>query len=338
MAGDSRFFQCRGPFDLATVALHAEGESDPSQILLEGIAPLHEAKPTDITFLDNRRYLQTLADTRAGAVIVHPSLRAHVPSHTIAIRSAEPYAAWARVCLLFHPDVESVPGIHPTAFIDPLAIVDASASIGPLVVVKAGASIGCRARIEAGAIIQNGVVIGSDCVIGAGASLSHAILGSRVHIGPGCRIGQEGFGFASTESGFLAIPQLGRVLIEDDVRVGANTAVDRGSARDTIIGAGTWIDNLVQIAHNVTIGRHCIIVAQVGIAGSTQIGDFVRLGGQAAIAGHVEVGARASIGAQAGVIGNVPPGAKLLGSPAQPKRDFLKQMAKLRQTIKPRVA
>jgi UDP-3-O-[3-hydroxymyristoyl] glucosamine N-acyltransferase len=128
------------------------------------------------------------------------------------------------------------------------------------------------------------------------------------------------------------------VLIEDDVRVGANTAVDRGSARDTIIGAGTWIDNLVQIAHNVTIGRHCIIVAQVGIAGSTQIGDFVRLGGQAAIAGHVEVGARASIGAQAGVIGNVPPGAKLLGSPAQPKRDFLKQMAKLRQTIKPRVA
>lgn len=336
MAGDSRFFQRKGPFDVATVTLRAEGEAEASQLILEGVASLHEATPSDVSFLDNRRYLPTLANTLAGAVIIHPSLQAHVPPLTVAIRSAEPYAAWARVCALFHPLVERAPGIHPSATIDPLAIIDVSASIGPRVVVEAGASIGPRSRVEASATILPGVVIGSDCVIESGATISHAIIGSRVHIGPGCRIGQEGFGFASTQSGFLSVPQLGLVLIEDDVRVGANTTIDRGSARDTVVGAGTWIDNLVQIAHNVTIGRYCVIVAQVGIAGSTQIGDFVRVGGQAAIAGHVEVGSRASIGAQAGVIGNVPQDAELLGSPAQPRRDFLKQIASLKQITKAR--
>jgi len=331
LAGDARFFIRKGPFSLETVVRCSGGEADYGEVTLGGVAPLHEATEFEVSFLDNRRYLDSLRTTRAGAVIVHPSLAAAVPDGTIAIRSLEPYVAWARVCHLFHPDREPSGGIHPTATVDDLALVDPTASIGANVVVEAGASIGAGTQVGSNVVIERDVVIGADCHIQAGATLSHAIIGSRVKIGPGCRIGQEGFGFAVSAGGFVAVAQLGRVLIEDDVRIGANTTIDRGSARDTIVGKGTWIDNLVQIAHNVTIGQHCIIVAQVGIAGSTQIGDFVRLGGQSAIAGHLEIGARASIGAQAGVIGHVAPGSELLGSPAQPRREFLRQMASLKR-------
>ena len=162
-------------------------------------------------------------------------------------------------------------------------------------------------------------------------SLSHALLGDRVYIYPGARIGQEGFGFASVASGFLTVPQLGRVILEDDVEVGANTTIDRGSAQDTVIGAGSRLDNLVQIGHNVVLGRCCVIVAQVGISGSTVLEDFIRVGGQAAMAGHLRIGRGAQIGAQSGVISDVPAGAAVLGSPAQPKRDFFRQVATIRQ-------
>jgi UDP-3-O-[3-hydroxymyristoyl] glucosamine N-acyltransferase len=154
-----------------------------------------------------------------------------------------------------------------------------------------------------------------------------------VCVHPGARIGQEGFGFASIKSGFLTVPQLGRAIIEDDVEVGANTTIDRGSARDTVIGAGSRLDNLVQIGHNVVLGRCCVIVAQVGISGSTVLGDFVRVGGQAAMAGHLSIGQGAQIGAQAGVISDLPSGAIVLGSPAQPKQDFLRQVATLKQMV-----
>jgi UDP-3-O-[3-hydroxymyristoyl] glucosamine N-acyltransferase len=175
------------------------------------------------------------------------------------------------------------------------------------------------------------VIVGRDCRIGAHASLSHALLGARVYVYPGARIGQEGFGFASTKDGLLSVPQLGRVILEDDVEVGANTTIDRGSSRDTVIGAGSRLDNLVQIGHNVILGRCCVIVAQVGISGSTVLEDFVRVGGQAAMAGHLRIGQGAGIGAQAGVISDVVPGAVVLGSPAQPIRDFFRQVAKLKR-------
>jgi UDP-3-O-[3-hydroxymyristoyl] glucosamine N-acyltransferase len=183
--------------------------------------------------------------------------------------------------------------------------------------------------------IGHGVTLGADCRIGAHASVSHALLGRRVYIYPGARIGQEGFSFAVTESGFLSIPQLGRVVIEDDVEVGANTTIDRGSTRDTVIGAGSRLDNLVQIGHNVRLGRCCVIVAQVGIAGSTVLEDFVQVGGQAAMAGHLHIGQGAQIGAQAGVISDVPTGAMLLGSPAQPRKEFFRQVALLRRMVRP---
>ena len=331
MAGDPRFFARAGPLPLAVIAAAAGGEAPAVMRLLAGIAPLQTAGPDALSFLDNRRYLRLLKDSRAGAVIVHPDMAAHVPADTVAIVTREPYLGWARAAALFHPAPPAMPGIHPTAVIATGARIDAAAEIGPHAVIGADAEIGAGCRIGANAVIGAGVVLGAECRIGANASVSHAVLGARVYIYPGARIGQEGFGFATGPAGFVTVPQLGRVLIGDDVEIGANSCVDRGSAQDTVIGAGSRLDNLVQIGHNVRLGHCCVIVAQVGIAGSTVLEDFVQIGGQAALAGHLHVGKAARIGAQAGVISDVPPGASWLGSPAQPVRDMFRQVAILKR-------
>ena len=332
--GDSRFFRRSGPYSLAVVANAARGVVDELELLLQGVAPLQTAGRNEVSFLDNRRYASALDRTSAGAVIVHPDMAARVPVGTMAIRTTEPYAAWARVAALFYPMRPDSPGIHPSAVVAEGASVDPSAEIGPLSVVEAGAEIGAGCRIGPCVVIGAGVVVGRDCRIGAHASLSYAILGARVYIYPGARIGQEGFGFARTDDGFLTVPQLGRVILEDDVEVGANSTIDRGSSRDTVIGAGSRLDNLVQIGHNVILGRCCVIVAQVGISGSTVLEDYVRVGGQAAMAGHLRIGQHAEIGAQAGVISDIAPGAKMLGSPAQPKNEFFRQIASLKKMAK----
>lgn len=332
--GNARFFHRSGPHSIAVVAEAARGTAAiDSDILLDGVAPLQSAGPAQVSFLDNRRYASALDETRAGAVIVHPEMAARVPARTVAIVTAEPYVGWARVAALFHPAPPVAPGIHPSAVVDDTASVDPSAEVGPLCVIEAGAEIGPGCRIGASAVIGSGVVLGRDCRIGPHASLSHAILGARVYVYPGARIGQEGFGFATTSTGFLTVPQLGRVLLGDDVEVGANTTIDRGSAGDTVIGAGSRLDNLVQIGHNVVIGRCCVIVAQVGISGSTVLEDFVRVGGQAAMAGHLRIGKGAQIGAQSGVMADIEAGGQMLGSPAQPSRDFFRQVAMLRKMM-----
>jgi UDP-3-O-[3-hydroxymyristoyl] glucosamine N-acyltransferase len=329
--GNARFFRRSGPHSLAVVAQAASGLACSRDLLLEGVAPLQIAGPHEVSFLDNPHYASTLEQTLAGAVIVHPDMQARVPAATVPIVTTEPYAGWARVAALFHPVPPVSPGIHPTAVVAESAKVDPTAEIGPLSIIEDAAEIGARCRIGAGAIVGSGVLVGRDCRIGAHVSLSYALLGERVCVHPGARIGQEGFGFASIKSGFLTVPQLGRVILEDDVEIGANTTIDRGSARDTVIGAGSRLDNLVQIGHNVVLGRCCVIVAQVGISGSTVLEDFVRVGGQAAMAGHLHIGQSAQIGAQAGVISDLPSGAIVLGSPAQPKQDFFRQVATLKR-------
>jgi UDP-3-O-[3-hydroxymyristoyl] glucosamine N-acyltransferase len=221
--------------------------------------------------------------------------------------------------------------VHPAAVVEPDARLDSTAEIGPLAVIGARAEIGPRCRIGPGVVIGEGVVLGPDCRIGALASLSHALLGARVAVYPGARIGQDGFGFAVTPAGYRSVPQLGRVVLEDDVEVGANTTIDRGSLHDTIIGAGSRLDNLVQIGHNVRLGRGCVIVAQVGISGSTILEDHVMIGGQAGLIGHLRIGKRARIGAQAGVMSDVAGGTEVLGAPAMPVRDFFRQVAALRR-------
>jgi UDP-3-O-[3-hydroxymyristoyl] glucosamine N-acyltransferase len=329
--GNARFFSRNGPHPLAIVAQAACGTVRKFDLLIEGIAPLQTAGPNEVSFLDNRRFIPALKQTLAGAVIVHPEMQGWVPTATVPILTAEPHVGWAQVAELFHPVPPVSPGVHPSAVVAEDAVIDPSTEIGPLCVIEAGVEIGPRCRIGPCAVIGSGVVIGPDCRIGTHASLSHAILAARVYVYPGARIGQEGFGFAPIKTGFLSAPQLGRVILEDDVEVGANTTIDRGSARDTVIGAGSRIDNLVQIGHNVVLGRCCVIVAQVGIAGSTVLEDFVQVGGQAALDGHLKIGRGARVGAQAGVISDTAAGAEVVGSPAQPKRDFFRQVATLRR-------
>jgi UDP-3-O-[3-hydroxymyristoyl] glucosamine N-acyltransferase len=333
-SGDPRFFARTGPHPLDEVVRAAGGDARAEgAVVLAGVAPLQVAGPAMVSFLDNRRYAEALRATAAGAVLVHPDLAGQVPAGCIAIRTTQPYLAWARVAALFHPPPPARPGIHPAAVVDPSASVDPSAEIGPLAVVGAGAEIGARCRIAAHAVIGDGVVLGPDCRVGAGASVSHAIIGARVYLYPGCRVGQDGFGFAPTPQGFVTVPQLGRVLIGDDVEVGANSTIDRGSAHDTVLGAGCRIDNLVQIGHNVRLGRCCVIVAQSGISGSTVLGDFVQLGGQAGLTGHLRIGDGARIGAQAGVMADVPAKTEVVGSPAVPVREFFRHHAILRRLV-----
>jgi UDP-3-O-[3-hydroxymyristoyl] glucosamine N-acyltransferase len=334
--GDARFFSRSSPHTLAAIALAANGTAPALNRNFSGVGPLQSATPDQVSFLDNRRYASALARTMAGAVIVHPDMCKYVPSATIAIVTPAAYEGWARVTALFHPVPPPCPGVHPTAIVAAGAAVDPTAEIGPYVVIEAGADVGPGSRIGPFVSIGRGVTVGHDCRVGAHASLSHAHLGSRVYVYPGARIGQEGFSFAPTDSGFLSIPQLGRVIIGDDVEIGANTTIDRGSTHDTVIGTGTRLDNLVQIGHNVRIGRCCVIVAQVGIAGSTVLEDFVQVGGQAAMAGHLTIGRGAQIGAQAGVIADVPAGAILLGSPAQPRKEFFRQIAILKRLVRKR--
>jgi UDP-3-O-[3-hydroxymyristoyl] glucosamine N-acyltransferase len=331
MAGDPRFFARTGPHPLAAVAQAAGGAAPDRALMLAGVGPLQAAEPDELSFLDNRRYLPALKATRAGAVIVHPDMAAHVPEATAAIVTPEPYMAWARAAALFFPVPPAAPGVHPSAVVHPDAVLGEGCEIGALVSIGARAEIGPRCRIGPGVAIGEGVVLGADCRIGAQVTISHALLGARVGILPGARIGQDGFGFASGPRGHVTVPQLGRVVIGDDVEIGANTCIDRGSVQDTVIGAGARLDNLVQIGHNVRLGRAVVVVAQVGISGSTEIEDFVVIAGQAGLAGHLRIGKGARIGAQAGVMGDVPAGQDWVGSPAMPSREFFRQVAVLRR-------
>ena len=328
--GDSRFFQRTGPHSLAVIA-SVLGIEPPASGLISDIAPLQTAGADDVSFLDNRRYAGLLPQTKAGAVILHPDFADQVPADCVALLVAEPYVGWAKVSALFYPPPAPKAGIHPSAIIDPTASIDPSAEIGPGVVIGPGVEIGAGTTIGALTHIAAGVVIGQHCRIHGQVSLSHAILGDRVVVYPGVRIGQDGFGFAMSKTGFYPVPQLGRVLIGDGAEIGANTTIDRGSAQDTVIGPGVHIDNLVQIAHNVKIGAYSVVVAQVGVSGSTQIGQGVMIAGQAGLTGHLSIGDGARIGAQSGVMQNVGAGEEVMGSPAQEIKKHFREVVTLRK-------
>jgi UDP-3-O-[3-hydroxymyristoyl] glucosamine N-acyltransferase len=331
IVGDPQFFQRTGPHSLAAVVDAAGAEAPPRRLMFRGVAPLAIAEAGDVSFLDSRKYLAALEKTRAGAVIVDPDLADRVPASAVPILSTEAYAGWARVAAMFHPQPPTVPGVHPAAIIGVDVRIDPSAEIGPLAVIGDRAVIGRRTRIAPFALIGAGVEIGADCRIGGHASISHARIGDRVYVYPGARIGQEGFGFVVSREGFLTIPQLGLVILHDDVEIGANSTVDRGGMNDTVIGAGSRIDNLVQIGHGVQVGRCCALAAQVGLAGSTILEDFVQMGGQSAVSGHITLGRGAKIAAQSGVMQDVPAGAEMGGSPAQPARTWMREVASLRR-------
>jgi UDP-3-O-[3-hydroxymyristoyl] glucosamine N-acyltransferase len=331
---DPRFFKVAGPFTIAEIAKRIGAElsgAGEGERVLHDVAPLETATARDLSFLDNRRYLDRFRATRAGAVIVNAKLAVEAPKGTTLLITPQPYRAYAMAAQAFYPEPPPTPGIAPTAVIDKSATLGEGCAVEHNAVIGPGVVIGKRCAIGANTVIGASVVFGDDVRVAANATLSHCIVGSRVRIYTGVRIGQDGFGFAPDPDAPVKVPQLGRVIVGDDVEIGANTTIDRGAGPDTIIGSGTMIDNLVQIGHNVQIGRGCVLVSQVGISGSTRLGDFVMIGGQAGLTGHLTIGDGAKIGAQAGVMRDVEKGEAVLGSPAIPIREFHYMTAYLRR-------
>jgi UDP-3-O-[3-hydroxymyristoyl] glucosamine N-acyltransferase len=306
---------------------------------ITNIAPLDRAGPHDLVFLDSAKYGETLSSTRAGACLTTERFAAKAPAHVSVLRIAEPYPAFVAVARALFPDalrpssLFGSKGIAAGAIFHPSAQIENGVSIDPGVVIGPRAAIGAGTAIGATTAIGPDVQIGRDCSIGPGASITHALIGNNVILHAGCRIGQDGFRYQMAAEGHTKVPQVGRVIIQDNVEIGAGTAIDRGASGDTVIGEGTKIDNLVQIGHNVTVGRNCIIVAQCGISGSVVLGDNVVLGGQVGIADHLVIGEGAMIGAKSGVVSNVPAGEKWLGFPAWPGREFLRATAALRKQV-----
>jgi len=315
---DPRFFKrekIKTLGELAELSGSTLSEKSDAEKQVTDVAPLDTAGASDVSFFDNAKYREHLHVTKAGACVLAPDQADDAPAGVALLLNKSPYKAYALIAQAFYPMpmdeyISSRADVNPTA------------------------EIGLNCTIESGAVIGPGVKIGNNCRIGANAVISHAIIGDHVRIYPGCCIGQDGFGFAIDPAGHVKVPQLGRVVIEDHVEIGSNSCIDRGAGPDTIIGQGTWIDNLVQIAHNVKIGRGCVIVAHVGIAGSASIGDYVLLGGQSGIAGHLHIGKGARIGAQSGIMRDVPPGQEMLGSPAFPIKQRMRQLAFLSSMVK----
>lgn len=330
---DARFFPSAGPLRLADIAAAAaarfEGDGERR---FAGVAPLQAAGPDEVSFLDNRRYAEVLRESRAGAVVLHPDMAPRLPAGAIGLLTAQPYLGFARVAALFHPEPAARPGIHATAVVAPDAVIGEGTEIGPHAVIGARAEIGPGCVIGPHAVVGDGVVLGAGCRLHPHAAISHCIAGSGVVLHPGSRVGNEGFGFATSAQGeHVTMPQLGRVILGDRVEIGANSTVDRGSQGDTVLGPGTRLDNLVQIGHNVRTGRGCIIVAQAGISGSTVLGDFVVVAAQAGMTGHLAIGDRARIAAQAGVMNDVPAGTDVVGSPSMPAKDYWRAIAELKR-------
>jgi UDP-3-O-[3-hydroxymyristoyl] glucosamine N-acyltransferase len=312
-------------------------EGDPPDRRIGNIAPLDAAGPSDLSFLDSPKYVGELSGSRAGACLIAPRFAALAPRGLVVLETPQPYPGFVAVTRKLFPDalhpssLYGVSGRATAAHVHHTARIEANVTIDPCAVIGPNAQIGAGTVIAAGAVIGPDVRIGRECAIGAGASIIHALIGDRVIVHPGARIGQDGFGYLPNPKGHQKIPQTRRVIIQDDVEIGANTTIDRGATRDTVIGEGTKIDNLVQIGHNCSIGRHCLIVAQVGISGSVTVGDFAMIGGQVGVADHITIGAGVMLGARAGVMSNIPAGARWAGYPAEPLIDWKRGVASVRR-------
>ena len=292
------------------------------------MAPLDRAGATDLSFLASSRYAPLYERTQASAVLIAPEFVDLATTAAARIIVERPHDAMLAVLPSLYRAPTREAGVHATARLGRGVSLGAEVTIGPYVVIGNGAAIGDRAWIDAQTVVGAGVVVGADSHIFPAATLySGTTIGARVAVHAGARLGSDGFGYVFRNGIHDKIPHIGRCIVEDDVEIGANTTIDRGSVDDTVIGAGTKIDNLVHIAHNVRIGRLCLIMAQVGIAGSARIGDGVVLAGQAGLGGHITIGDRARIAGQAGVFGDVPAGETWSGYPARPHRQSLRASA-----------
>ena len=327
------FFKQAGPFLLSEIAQHV-GASLPSgaaDLSLSSLRTLDDATAKDITFFENRKYLSALENTKAAACLVSAAFVKNCPPSVIPLIVEKPNLALGKLIGLFFPDSLTSQPVTTVAQGDQVATIGKDTLIGQGAVIGQNVRIGARCQIGANCIIGDGVQIGDDSVVSPACVLQHCHVGAQTILHPGVKIGQDGFGYVFDGGQHLKVPQIGRVIIGDRVEIGANTTIDRGALRDTLIGDGTKIDNLVQIGHNVQIGKNCIIVGHVGVSGSVIMEDFVMIGGKSSIAGHVTIGKGAQIAAVSTVKDDVPPGARYGGVPAKPVKQWFREMAALSQ-------
>ncbi|WP_024518750.1 UDP-3-O-(3-hydroxymyristoyl)glucosamine N-acyltransferase [Bradyrhizobium sp. Tv2a-2] len=315
---------------------------DPSRAhqTVRGLASLDEAGPMHLAFFDNLKYIDQLAATNAGAILVSPRFEAQVPPHVAVLRASQPFRAFVQIASDLHQDALrpqswfGCEGIAPSAIIDPTARLEDGVIVEHLAVIGANVEIGSGTVIGAAAVIGPDVKIGRDCNVGPHSSIQCALIGNNVLMHPGCHIGQDGYGFIFFgPEGHLKVPQTGRVLIQNDVEVGAGTTIDRGSLRDTVIGEGTKIDNQVQIGHNVTIGRRCLLAAQIGLAGSLTIGDNVALGAKVGINNHLKIGDGAQVTAMSAVKDDIPAGGRWGGHFAKPTKQWFREILAVERLV-----
>ena len=333
---DLNFFKPQSPMsiqELADIGACKINNNKAINKLVQGVAPINSATEHDLTFLSNTKYSSYLINSSAYACILDNNSIRFAPEGMCLLISDNPYASYAKIANAFYQanivknNISEQANIAKTANIGNDCNIEAGAFIGE------NAQIGNNCHIAANAYIGNNVSIGNNCFVGHASTITHSLIGSSVIIHPGSRLGQDGFGFATEHGVHIKVPQLGRVIIEDNVEIGANTTIDRGAGPDTLIGNGTKIDNLVQIGHNVQIGRGCIIVSQTGISGSTKLGDYVVLGGQVGIAGHLNIGSMVNAAAKCGIITNIEPKKVIGGYPAMPIRDWHRQSIALKGLV-----
>lgn len=329
---DSRFFQSEGPFSLGQIAeivgvelLHPERQND----VIRALAELADAAEGDLSVFCDARHAAAFASCHASVVVTSRKLSAYCHNGSALLLADDPRLAFARIGHLFFPRAEPKAFVHSRAFVAATAIIDDDTEIACGAVVGENVRVGSRCHIGANTVIGDGVVIGDRTRIGANSCISHALIGADVNIAGNVSIGGEGFGFVSGPEGPVRVSQLGRVIIGERVEIGSNSSVDRGTLGDTVIGAMSVIDNLVQIGHNVRLGKACVVAGQAGIAGSTTLGDFVMVGGAASISDHLTIGTGAHIAGKSGVMRDVAEGQIVAGYPAVPVRQWHKQTAAL---------
>lgn len=336
---DKRFFPPADPVSLHALLQHAGHDLSAAEerwlsLTINGVDELHAAGPGHIALAGHASYREQLVATLAGAVIVSPAMREAVPQHAIPVVAERPHDLFADLLDYFHPlnTRALVAGGIDNTGIPP--VIEEGVILGPNVVLGPGVEIGRNTIVGANTVVGTGVAVGRDCTIGSNCTLDCAYLGNRVVLHPGARIGTEGFGWLDFGTTNRKIPQLGRVVIQDDVEIGANSTIDRGALGDTVIGQGTKIDNLVQIGHNCRIGRYCLIAATTGLSGSTVLGDGVLVGGGVGTSGHLSIGAGSIVHGRAAVTKDWPEGSKLAGAPAQDVREFWREIATVRRLAK----
>tara|TARA_B100000929_G_scaffold290593_1_gene284781 strand:+ start:2984 stop:4027 length:1044 start_codon:yes stop_codon:yes gene_type:complete len=334
---DPRFYKKLGPFKLHELVSFVCGNINSTKFdhkIIDDIAALHLAKPSEISFFDNLKYRDQLLNTKAGACIIKESNKVLAPKETALIFSDNPYLDFTMISRSFYPEQihpKSVSGLLFDEIITNNSNIQKDVILEKGVVIGKNVEIGNNSFIGSNAVIGSNVRIGENTYIGANVSITYAFIGSNVIIHQGTSIGQDGFGFSMSPKGHIKIPQVGLVVINDDVEIGSNCCIDRGSNQNTVIGKGTKIDNLVQIAHNCVIGEHCVLAGMVGLAGSTTLEDFVVMGAKSGATGHLTIGKGSQIAAKSGVTRDLPPGRKWAGFPIRSLNNWKKEILKIKK-------